>query len=122
MTVNREKCGLQAVGDDLVDSIISDNIPVLSEQEKFNETAISSVQRIAAKLRGETVPEAPKRADTSRQRTYKTKVGRSSLLLAPHLDPSNWHATQISHACKMVHRQDYPRWLTSAHHLSLCRR
>jgi hypothetical protein len=37
------------VGDDLVDSIISDNIPVLTEQEKFNETAISSVQRIAGR-------------------------------------------------------------------------
>ena len=57
-----------------MDSIISDNIPVLTEQEKFNETAISSVQRIAAKLRGEPVPDAPKRADTTRQRTYKTKA------------------------------------------------
>ncbi len=37
------------MGDDLVDSIISDNIPVLTEQEKFNETAISSVQRIAGR-------------------------------------------------------------------------
>ena len=62
------------MGDDLVDSIISDNIPVLTEQEKFNETAISSVQRIAAKLRGQPVPEAPKRADNTRQRTYKTKA------------------------------------------------
>ncbi len=64
----------QAVGDDLVDSIISDNIPVLTEQEKFNETAVSSVQRLAAKLRGQPVPAAPQRADSARQRTYKTKA------------------------------------------------
>jgi len=69
----------QAVGDDLVDSIISDNIPVLTEQEKFNETAVSSVQRLAAKLRGQPVPAAPQRADSARQRTYKTKARSSSL-------------------------------------------
>jgi len=42
----------QAVGDDLVDSIVSDNIPILTEAEKFNETLISSVKRVRAHLLG----------------------------------------------------------------------
>ena len=46
----------QAVGDGLVDSIISDNIPIFTEQEKFNEAATSSVKRIAAKLGGRVPP------------------------------------------------------------------
>ena len=76
-----------------MDSIISDNIPVLTEQEKFNETAISSVQRLAAKLRGQPVPAAPQRADNSRQRTYKTKArpsnARICLVLASGLHVSS---------------------------------
>lgn len=62
------------MGDELVESIVTDNIPILTEQEKFNETAISSVKRIAAKLRGQEDPGPPVRADTTRARTFKTKV------------------------------------------------
>ena len=43
---------VQAVGDDLVDSIVGDNIPILTEAEKFNETVISSVKRVSARLLG----------------------------------------------------------------------
>lgn len=43
---------MQAVGDDLVDSIVGDNIPILTEAEKFNETVISSVKRVSARLLG----------------------------------------------------------------------
>ena len=64
----------QAVGDSLVESIVTDNIPILTEQEKFNETAVSSVKRIAAVLRGQEDPGPPERADTTRTRTFKTKV------------------------------------------------
>ncbi len=44
---------LQAVGDSLIDSIIGDNIPILTEQEKWNETLTSCVKRIEAVLTGE---------------------------------------------------------------------
>eukprot|EP00775_Hariotina_reticulata_P011379 gene11379-11528_t len=64
---------VQAVGDDLVDSIVSDNIPIFTEEEKYNQTVLSSVERIEAQLNGQPVPEAPKRNDATRQRTYKTK-------------------------------------------------
>lgn len=37
---------LQTIGDNLVDSIISDNIPVLGEEAKFNELVTSSLKRI----------------------------------------------------------------------------
>lgn len=37
----------------MIDSVIGDNIPILTEQEKFNETITSSVKRIGAALTGE---------------------------------------------------------------------
>lgn len=48
--------GFQAVGDELLDSIVSDNIPIFTEEEKYNQTVLSSVERIEAKLNGEKVP------------------------------------------------------------------
>jgi len=36
----------QTIGDNLVDSIISDNIPTLGEEAKFNELVTSSLKRI----------------------------------------------------------------------------
>jgi hypothetical protein len=43
---------LQAVGDNLVDSVVSDNIPIFTEEEKFNEAVSSIVKRVEAKLTG----------------------------------------------------------------------
>ena len=42
----------QAVGDSLVDSVVSDNIPIFTEEEKFNEAVSSIVKRVEAKLTG----------------------------------------------------------------------
>ncbi|CAL8465281.1 g4816 [Coccomyxa elongata] len=64
----------KAVGDDLIDSVVSDSIPILTEQEKFNEAVSSIVKRVEAKLTGKTDPGPPQRADGSRKRTYKTKA------------------------------------------------
>lgn len=47
-------CLLQKVGDSMVDSVLSDNIPVLTEQEKFNETITSSIKRLEASIIGQT--------------------------------------------------------------------
>lgn len=63
----------EVVGEDLVDSIIADNIPIFTEEEKYNQTVTSCVERLEAKILGQPVPDAPKRDDTTRQRTYKTK-------------------------------------------------
>lgn len=43
---------LQKVGDSVVDSVLGDNIPVLTEQEKFNETITSSIKRLEASITG----------------------------------------------------------------------
>ena len=46
----------QASSEDLLDSIVSDNIPIYTEQEKYNQCITSVVDRLAAQLKGETVP------------------------------------------------------------------
>jgi hypothetical protein len=47
---------LQAVGDELLDSVASDNIPIFAEEEKFNAAITTSVDRLDAKLSGNAVP------------------------------------------------------------------
>jgi hypothetical protein len=47
---------LQAVGDDLIDSISGDNIPIFSEEERYNQAVLSSVERLEAQLNGQPVP------------------------------------------------------------------
>lgn len=47
---------LDAVGEDLLDSIVSDQVPIYTEQEKYNLTVTSVVDRLSAKLQGKEVP------------------------------------------------------------------
>jgi len=63
----------KTLGYDLIDSVITDNIPVYTEEEKFNEAVSSSVDRITSVLTGKGDPGAPQRAKNVRKRTYKTK-------------------------------------------------
>ena len=65
---------LKAVGDDLIDSVVGDNIPILAGDEKFNEAITSSIKRVEAKLNKEADPGPPARKDGARKRTYKTKA------------------------------------------------
>jgi len=65
---------IQKVGDSLIDSVIGENIPILTEQEKFNETITSSVKRLESSLTGQKDPGAPQRAAEGKNRTYKTKA------------------------------------------------
>jgi len=67
------KSFMETIGDDLIDSIINDSIPIYTEAERYNQTVTSVVDRLEAQLKGLPVPEAPKREDTTRMRTYKTK-------------------------------------------------
>merc|ERR1711939_1230651 len=64
---------IESVGDDLIDSVQGDNIPILAEEEKFNEAVLSSVNRVVAVLDGKGDPGAPQRVENTRKRTYKTK-------------------------------------------------
>ena len=65
---------LKAVGDELIDSVVGDNIPILAGDEKFNEAVTSSVKRVEAKLSNLADPGPPARKDGVRKRTYKTKA------------------------------------------------
>lgn len=64
---------MNAIGDDLIDSVVGENVSILTEEEKYNEAVTSSVQRVVAKLTGEKDPGAPVRVEKVRKRTYKTK-------------------------------------------------
>lgn len=63
----------EAVGEELVDSIVGSNIPIYTEEEKYNQTVTSSIDRLSAKLLGNEVPEGPVRADNERKRNFRTK-------------------------------------------------
>lgn len=64
---------LKAVGNDVLDSIISETVPILGKEEKFNEATLTSIKRISAAIKGEADPGAPKQVKVSNDRTYKTK-------------------------------------------------
>ena len=46
-------CASQTLGDPLIDSVVSDNIPLLTADEKFNETVTSIAKRVGAVLNSE---------------------------------------------------------------------
>ena len=64
---------LKGVGDDILDSILSKNIPYNLEDEKFGEALTSSVDRIAAALEGKEDPGPPNKFIKDKSKTYKTK-------------------------------------------------
>ena len=65
---------LKAVGNDVLDSILSKNIPYNLADEKYGEALTSSVDRIAAILEGKGDPGPPTRFEKSKEKTYKTKA------------------------------------------------
>lgn len=64
---------MNALTDDVIDGVVAANIPVFTEQEKYNETVTSSINRLEAVLRGQEDPGGPVRPENARKRTYKTK-------------------------------------------------
>ena len=64
---------LKGVGNDVLDSILSKNIPINLEDEKYGEALTSSVDRIVAALEGKADPGPPVKYEKSREKTYKTK-------------------------------------------------
>lgn len=44
---------LQALGDPLIDSVVSESIPLLTADEKYNETVYSIARRVGAVLNSE---------------------------------------------------------------------
>jgi hypothetical protein len=70
---------LKGIGNDVLDSILSKNIPYNLEDEKFGEALTSSVARISAVLEGKEDPGPPAKFFADKSKTYKTKVGLYTL-------------------------------------------
>ena len=47
---------MQALGDNLIDSVVSESIPLLTADEKFNETVVSISKRVGAVLNSKSLP------------------------------------------------------------------
>lgn len=64
---------LKAVGDDLIDSVLTSNYGVNLEQEKYNEALVSSVKRVAAVLEGKADPGPPEKFEAAKGSNFKTR-------------------------------------------------
>eukprot|EP00271_Cylindrocystis_brebissonii_P010306 TRINITY_DN26479_c0_g1_i1.p1 TRINITY_DN26479_c0_g1~~TRINITY_DN26479_c0_g1_i1.p1 ORF type:complete len:291 (-),score=49.75 TRINITY_DN26479_c0_g1_i1:553-1425(-) len=62
-----------AIGDDLLEAIISENLPVLATAEKYNEALYSTAKRLVARLDGEADIPGPRFDDEKRVSNFKTK-------------------------------------------------
>ncbi|XP_042024654.1 UPF0603 protein At1g54780, chloroplastic-like [Salvia splendens] len=64
---------IKAVGDSILDSIVSDNLPVLATDEKYNEAVYSSASRLVAAIDGLPDPGGPATKDYKRESNFKTR-------------------------------------------------
>lgn len=79
---------LQAIGDELLDSIVSDNIPIWTEEERYNQTVLSSVERIEAQLTGKEVPGEAGRQQRHMTVLSRATAGRTSGMLKARIAPT----------------------------------
>ncbi|KDP23551.1 hypothetical protein JCGZ_23384 [Jatropha curcas] len=64
---------VQAVGESVLDSTVSENLPVLATEEKYNEAVVTSAKRLAAAIDGLPDPGGPKFMDNKRESNFKTR-------------------------------------------------
>ncbi|KAF8401613.1 hypothetical protein HHK36_012559 [Tetracentron sinense] len=64
---------VQAVGDTILDATVSENLPVLATEEKYNEAVYSSAKRLVAAIDGLPDPGGPKINDNKRESNFKTR-------------------------------------------------
>eukprot|EP00244_Chara_vulgaris_P008858 TRINITY_DN359_c0_g1_i1.p1 TRINITY_DN359_c0_g1~~TRINITY_DN359_c0_g1_i1.p1 ORF type:complete len:315 (-),score=53.09 TRINITY_DN359_c0_g1_i1:717-1661(-) len=64
---------IESVGEDILESVSTLNLPVFAGEEKYNEAITSSVKRLAAVIRKLPDPGAPAVADSKRVSNYKSK-------------------------------------------------
>ncbi|EEE63662.1 hypothetical protein OsJ_18480 [Oryza sativa Japonica Group] len=64
---------VQAVGDEILDSTVSENLPVLATDEKYNEAIYTTAKRLAAAIDGLPDPGGPTFKDNKRESNFKTK-------------------------------------------------
>ncbi|XP_006302547.2 UPF0603 protein At1g54780, chloroplastic [Capsella rubella] len=64
---------IEAVGENILDATVSENLPVLATDEKYNEAVYSSAKRLVAAIDGLPDPGGPTVKDSKRESNFKTK-------------------------------------------------
>ncbi|XP_008797055.2 UPF0603 protein OsI_019212, chloroplastic [Phoenix dactylifera] len=64
---------IQAVGDTILDATVSENLPVLATEEKYNEAMLSTAKRLVAAVDGLPDPGGPKFQENKRESNFKTR-------------------------------------------------
>ncbi|XP_066367044.1 UPF0603 protein OsI_019212, chloroplastic-like [Miscanthus floridulus] len=64
---------IQAVGDQILDATVSENLPVLATDEKYNEAIFSTAKRLAAAIDGLPDTGGPSFKENKRDSNFKTK-------------------------------------------------
>ncbi|KAG5244877.1 hypothetical protein OIU76_002944 [Salix suchowensis] len=64
---------IQAVGETVLDATVSENLPVLSTEEKYNEAIYSSAKRLVAAIDGLPDPGGPKANENKRESNFKSR-------------------------------------------------
>ncbi|XP_010511215.1 PREDICTED: UPF0603 protein At1g54780, chloroplastic [Camelina sativa] len=64
---------IEAVGENILDATVSENLPVLATDEKYNEAVYSSAKRLVAAIDGLPDPGGPAVKDNKRESNFKTK-------------------------------------------------
>ncbi|KNA04482.1 hypothetical protein SOVF_199350 [Spinacia oleracea] len=64
---------IKAVGENILDATVSENLPVLATDEKYNEAIYSSAKRLVAAIDGLPDPGGPSFKDSKRESNFKSK-------------------------------------------------
>ncbi|KAH9622854.1 hypothetical protein KSS87_012906 [Heliosperma pusillum] len=64
---------VKAVGDTILDATVSENLPVLATEEKYNEAVYTSAKRLVAAIDGLPDPGGPSFKDNKRESNFKSK-------------------------------------------------
>ncbi|GMN25099.1 hypothetical protein TIFTF001_000814 [Ficus carica] len=64
---------IQAVGENILDATVTENLPVLATEEKYNEAIFSSANRLVAAIDGLPDPGGPKFKENKRESNFKSR-------------------------------------------------
>lgn len=64
---------VKAVGDTVLDATVSENLPVLATEEKYNEAVFSTARRLVAAIDGLPDPGGPQLKDNKRETNFKSR-------------------------------------------------
>ncbi|TMX00235.1 hypothetical protein EJD97_001152 [Solanum chilense] len=64
---------VKAVGDTVLDATVSENLPVLATEEKYNEAVFSTARRLVAAIDGLPDPGGPQLKDSKRESNFKSR-------------------------------------------------